>query len=119
MSQTPVTVTYSLEEVLGKINEKLEGIESQIQDTRTEFNVKLDRFNEKLDTLQNDFNEFKVNQAKLEVELKGEIKVQSIEINALAKQVQNQEFINRSILAALIVALIGGAAKLFGWVGNP
>jgi hypothetical protein len=28
----------------------------------------------------------------------------------------NQEFINRSVLAALIVGIIGGFAKLFGFI---
>jgi hypothetical protein len=32
---------------------------------------------------------------------------------------ENQEFISRGVLIALIVAILGGFAKLFGLVGNP
>jgi hypothetical protein len=33
--------------------------------------------------------------------------------------VENQEFTNRGILIALVVAILGSAAKLFGAIGNP
>lgn len=101
MSQAPVTVTYSLEEVLGKIDNKLDNIQKDI-------NGKLDNIHDDIKDLRKDVNELKIGQARLEEKVGG-----------LGKQVQNQEFINRGILVALIVALVGGAAKLFGWVGNP
>lgn len=94
MSQTPVTVTYSLEEILGKLESKLDS--------------KLDSIQNDIKALQNDVNDVKVGQARLEEK-----------VEALGKQVQNQEFINRGILIALVVAILGGAAKLFGFVGNP
>jgi hypothetical protein len=37
----------------------------------------------------------------------------------LDKRVGNQEFTNRSILVGLILVILGGAAKIFGMVGNP
>ncbi len=94
MSQSPVTVTYSLEEVLKQINQKL-------------------------DNLQKDVTDIKIGQAKMEAELKGEIKALDEKVNGLSKRLENQEFVNRGILIALVVAILGGAAKLFGWVGNP
>lgn len=47
MSQTPITVTYSLEKVLGQINQKLE------------------RFQDKLDKLQEDVTDIKIGLVKL------------------------------------------------------
>jgi hypothetical protein len=40
-------------------------------------------------------------------------------IDSLGKRLENQEFINRGVLIALIVAILGGLAKLFGLVRNP
>ena len=92
------TVTYSLEAVLTRI----EG---------------------KIDFLQRDVNE-RLN--KLEIgqsELKGEIKALderlTTEIKGLTARVAYQEFTNRGILIALVVAILGGAAKLFGFFPNP
>jgi predicted nuclease with TOPRIM domain len=84
------TVTYSLEAVL----ERIEG--------------KIDRMDERLTKLE-------VGQA----DLRGDIKALDEKINGLTARVANQEFTNRRILIALVVALIGGAAKAFGFIGNP
>ncbi len=40
-------------------------------------------------------------------------------MNGLSKRLENQEFVNRGILVALVVAILGSLAKLLGWVGNP
>jgi hypothetical protein len=94
MSQTPITVTYSLEEVLAEINRKLDTIQKDVNDSRLETKV-------------------------ASQELKGEIKSLDEKVNGLGKRLENQEFVNRGILVALVVAIVGGVAKLFGWVGNP
>jgi predicted nucleic acid-binding Zn-ribbon protein len=46
--------------------------------------------------------------------MKGDIKVLDTSIKELDKRIANQEFTNRGILIGLILALLGGAAKLFG-----
>jgi septal ring factor EnvC (AmiA/AmiB activator) len=84
------TVTYSLEAVLTRI----EG---------------------KIDTLQKDVIKLEIGQS----EIRGDIKVLDEKINGLTARVAYQEFTNRGILIALVVALIGGAAKIFGFIGNP
>ncbi|MEG3439682.1 DUF4164 family protein [Pannus brasiliensis CCIBt3594] len=94
MSQTPITVTYSLEEVLTQINRKLDNLQKDVNDSRLETKVAIQ-------------------------ELKGDIKSLDEKVNGLSKRLDNQEFVSRGILVALVVAIIGGAAKLFGWVGNP
>ncbi|MGH2415926.1 MAG: hypothetical protein ACRDEA_20005 [Microcystaceae cyanobacterium] len=83
-------------------------IESDLKEYLDRFEHKLDRFEQKLDNLQKDVTDVRVGQARLEKKIEG-----------LAKRVENQEFISRGVLIALIVAILGGLAKLFGFVGNP
>ena len=52
-------------------------------------------------------------------EIKGDIKALDEKINGLTARVAYQEFTNRGILIALVVAILGGAAKLFGFFPNP
>ncbi|ACB52872.1 hypothetical protein cce_3524 [Crocosphaera subtropica ATCC 51142] len=68
----------------------------------------LKRIEDKIDTLQKDVTELKVGQARLEEKVDG-----------LGKRLDYQEFINRGVVIGLIVALLGGLAKMFGWIGNP
>lgn len=90
----PVTVTYSLEEVLKRIEDKLEKIDEK-------FETKLDKIDERLTTIE-------IGQARLEEK-----------VDALGKRLDNQEFISRGVFIGLIVALLGGLAKMFGLVGTP
>ncbi|MEL4893989.1 hypothetical protein [Crocosphaera sp. Alani8] len=68
----------------------------------------LKRIENKLDTMQKDLTDLKVGQARLEEKVDG-----------LGKRLDYQEFINRGVIIGLIVALLGGLAKMFGWIGNP
>ena len=85
-----VTIEQDLKEILAKIDQKLDGIQKDIVD-------------------------LKVGQT----EIKGEIKSLGERINGLDERVKSQDFINRGILVGLILAILGGLAKLFGFVGNP
>lgn len=85
-----VTIEQDLKDILGKIDQKLDG-------------------------LQKDIVELKIGQT----EIKGEIKTLSERINGVDERVKNQGFISRGILIGLILAILGGLAKLFGFVGNP
>ncbi len=62
MSQTPVTVTYSLEEVLGQINQKLDHLQKDV----TEISIRLVKVETKLDTeievIKTDIKEIKGSQ---------------------------------------------------------
>ncbi len=88
------TVTYSLEAVLTRIESKI------------------DKIDERLTKLE-------IGQAELKAELKGDIKVLDEKVEGLTARVGYQEFTNRGILIALVVAVLGGAAKLFGFFPNP
>ena len=88
------TVTYSLEAILTRIESKI------------------DKIDERLTNVE-------IGQAELKAELKGDIKVLDGKIEGLTVGVAYQEFTNRGILIALVVAVLGGAAKLFGFFPNP
>ena len=94
MSQESMSVTYSLEDILKQINQKL-------------------------DNLQKEMTEIKIELVETRGELKGKIKALDEKVEGLSKRIDNQEFVNRGILVALVVAILGSAAKLLGWVGNP
>jgi len=99
------TVTYSLEAVLTRIEGKIDSLQRDV-------NQKFDKIDERLTKVE-------IGQS----ELKGEIKTLderlTTEIKGLTARVAYQEFTNRGILIALVVAILGGAAKLFGFFPNP
>ncbi|MBD2291204.1 DUF4164 family protein [Microcystis wesenbergii FACHB-1317] len=99
------TVTYSLEAVLTRIESKIDSLEK--------------RMNERFDKVEDRLTKVEIGQAELKAELKGNIKVLDEKIEGLTARVGYQEFTNRGILIALVVAVLGGAAKLFGFFPNP
>jgi hypothetical protein len=123
-------------------------IESDLKEILVKFDQKLDRLEQKIDNVAKDVNELKVSVAKTEAELRGDIKVLNESVarteaglkgdikaldeklsgeiktlgektDGLSKRLDSTEFVNRGILIGLIVAILGGLAKLFGLVGNP
>jgi peptidoglycan hydrolase CwlO-like protein len=99
------TVTYSLEAVLTRIESKIDSLEKKID--------------ERFDKVEDRLIKLEIGQAELKGELKGDIKVLDEKIEGLTVRVAYQEFTNRGILIALVVAVLGGAAKLFGFFPNP
>jgi hypothetical protein len=88
------TVTYSLEAVLTRIEGKIDSLQKDVDNRLTKLEIG-------------------------QAEIKGDIKMLDEKINGLTARVAYQEFTNRGILVALVVTLIGGAAKVFGFIGNP
>jgi tetrahydromethanopterin S-methyltransferase subunit G len=76
-------------------------IEVDIKEALDKINQKLDKIDEKVDNLS-------IDMATVKTKLEG-----------IEKRIDNQEFISRGVLIGLIVAIVGGFAKLFGFVGNP
>lgn len=62
MSNTPIQVSYSLEQVLTRI-------EGSMDDFRHEITQKFQETNQKLDDLQKDVTDLKVGQARLEADV--------------------------------------------------
>ncbi|MDJ0581715.1 DUF4164 family protein [Crocosphaera sp.] len=97
----PVKVTYDLEYILKKIDEKLDKMEESSH-------RRFEKMESKLDGIQKDVTDLKVGQAKLEEKVDG-----------LGKKLDYQEFINRGIIIGLIVTVLGSLAKMLGFIGNP
>ncbi len=76
----------------------------------------LTKIDTKLDTLSRDVTDLKVGQARLEEKVDGLEKRLESKLDGLSKRMDNQEFISRGVLIGLIVAILGGFAKLFGFV---
>jgi hypothetical protein len=54
----------------------------------------------------------------LDEKLSGEIKTLHEKVTGIDKRLDNQEFINRGVVGAVLETVIGGAAKLFGFLPN-
>jgi chromosome segregation ATPase len=135
------TVTYSLESVLTRIESKIDSLEKRmdekIDSLEKRMDERFDKVDERFDKVEDRLTKLEIGQAELKAELKGDIKVldEKIEglkvdlkgdtkvldekIEGLTVRVAYQEFTNRGILIALVVAVLGGAAKLFGFFPNP
>ena len=135
------TVSYSLESVLKEIKDSIKEVNQKMDTLQQDVNQKIDTLqkdvNQKIDSLEKRMDErfdkvderfdkvedrltkLEIGQAELKAELKGDIKVLDEKIEGLTVRVGYQEFTNRGILIALVVAVLGGAAKLFGFFPNP
>jgi hypothetical protein len=85
-------------------------------------NDRFDKVDERFDKVDERFDKVDERLTKLEIgqaDLKGDTKVLDEKIEGLTVGVAYQEFTNRGILIALVVAVLGGAAKLFGFFPNP
>ena len=124
MTASSTTLTYSLEEVLSRFEQKMDRqfaeINQKMDRQFAEVNQKMDRqfaevnqkfveVNQRLEKIEDRLNKIEVGQ----VELLGEIKTLGEKVSGIDKRLDNQEFISRGILVSVIVALLGGAAKLF------
>ncbi|MFM7881801.1 MAG: DUF4164 domain-containing protein [Microcystis panniformis] len=84
------TVTYSLEAVLTRIEGKIDFLQRDV--------------NERL-------NKLEIGQSELRGDIKALDERLTAEIKGLTARVAYQEFTNRGILIALVVAILGGAAQ--------
>ncbi|MCZ8066250.1 MAG: DUF4164 family protein [Microcystis sp.] len=113
------TVTYSLESVLTRIESKIDSLEKRmdekIDSLEKRINERFDKVDERFDKVDERLTKLEIGQA----DLKGDTKVLDEKIEGLTVRVAYQEFTNRGILIALVVAVLGGAAKLFGFFPNP
>jgi predicted nuclease with TOPRIM domain len=106
MSNTPIQITTDLSKALEQINTKLD----KIDDRLNKLEVGQARAEEKLSGQINTLDE----------RLSGQIKALDEKVTGLSKRVDSVDFINRGVFVALIIAILGGFAKIFGFIGsNP
>ena len=90
-------------------------IETDLKEIFAKFDQRFDRLEQRLDRMDENLSDLKVSQA----EIRGDIKALDEKVSGIGKRLENQEFLNRGIATALIVALIAWAAKFFGIFPNP
>ncbi|MFM7477789.1 MAG: DUF4164 domain-containing protein [Microcystis aeruginosa] len=110
------TVTYSLEAVLTRIEGKIDSLEKRLDEKIDSLEKRID---ERFDKIEDRLTKVEIGQAELNGEIKALDERVSTKIEGLTARVAYQEFTNRGILIALVVAILGGAAKLFGFFPNP
>jgi peptidoglycan hydrolase CwlO-like protein len=105
-------------------------IESDLKEILTRLEQKIDSVQKDVGELKISMTEFKGDLKKVEIEIRGEIKtlesslrgeIKTLDekVTGFGKRLENQEFVNRGILVSLVIAILGGFAKLFGFIGNP
>ena len=118
MTTNPPILTYTLEEILSRLDQKIEKqfteVNQKMDRQFAEVNQKMEKqfteVNKKLEIIDGRLNKLEIGQA----ELSGEIKTLEEKVIGIDKRLDNQEFINRGVLVAVIIALISGVVKLFG-----
>ncbi|MEI6446096.1 MAG: hypothetical protein WCO29_23950 [Nostocales cyanobacterium ELA583] len=119
MTINPPILTYTLEEILSRLDQKIEKqfteVNQKMDRQFAEVNQKMEKqfteVNKKLEIIDGRLNKLEIGQA----ELSGEIKTLEEKVIGIDKRLDNQEFINRGVLVAVIIALISGVVKLFGF----
>ncbi|MFM7354493.1 MAG: coiled-coil domain-containing protein [Microcystis aeruginosa] len=107
-----ITVEVELKDFLIQINQKLDNLQKDVTDIKIELSEvkgEIKRLEEKIDGVEK----------RLEEKIDGIEKRLEGKIDGVEKRLENQEFVSRGILVALIVTILGGLAKLFGLVGSP
>ena len=94
-------------------------IETDLKEILSEFKQEFVKINQRLDKIDETVTDLKVNQVLMEERLSGQINLLDEKVSGLGKRLENQEFTNRGILIGLIVVVLGGAAKVFGFFPNP
>jgi hypothetical protein len=94
-------------------------IEQDLKEVFGQINQKLDRLDAKIDGVAKEVTDIKIELATTKAELKGDIKALDEKITGLGKQVDSVDFVNRGVFVALIIAILGGFAKIFGFISNP
>jgi chromosome segregation ATPase len=134
------TVTYSLEDILARIENKIDTRFEKVDRQLTEVNQRLtkleigqaelsgeikaldERLSGEIKALDEKLSgEIKALDERLSGEVKamderlsGNIKTLSEKVDGLGKRLDNQEFLNRGVVVAVLAALIAGGAKLLG-----
>jgi hypothetical protein len=94
-------------------------IETDLKEILSEFKQEFVKINQRLDRIDETVTDLKVNQVRMEERLSGQINLLDEKVSGLDKRIENQEFTSRGILIGLIVVVLGGAAKVFGFLPNP
>jgi outer membrane murein-binding lipoprotein Lpp len=105
------TVEFDLKELLEKLDSKIDKLGSdlntKVDNLSNNLNTKIDKLSDKVDDVSDDINKLNVTVTRLDEQV----------ANAV-KRIDSIEFTNRAVSIGLLIAILGGLAKLFGIAGN-
>lgn len=114
------TVTYSLEEILARIEGKMDAGFDKVDRRLMEVDQRLTKLEIGQAELSGDIKALDERLSgdikALDERLSGEIKALENKVDGIGKRLDNQEFLNRGVVVAVLAALIAGGAKLFGFL---
>lgn len=104
------TVEFDLKELLEKLDSKIDklgnDLNTKIDKLGDDLNTKIDKLDDKIDGVSDDVNKLNVTVTRLDEQV----------ANAV-KRIDSIEFTNRAIFIGILLAILGGLAKLFGLAG--
>jgi peptidoglycan hydrolase CwlO-like protein len=105
------TVEFDLKELLEKLDSKIDKLGSdlntKVDNLSSNLNTKIDKLSDKVDDVSDDINKLNVTVTRLDEQV----------ANAV-KRIDSIEFANRAVSIGLLIAVLGGLAKLFGLAGT-
>lgn len=93
-------VEYSIKELFDKLDSRFDKIEKRFD----KMDERFEKLETKIDTIAENVTELKI-----------EIKVIDEKLVGINKRLDVQEFINRGVVLSLLLAVLGGFAKVFGF----
>jgi uncharacterized protein YoxC len=89
------------------LKELLEKLDSKIDKLGSDLNTKIDKLSDKVDDVSDDINKLNVTVTRLDEQVANTV-----------KRIDSIEFANRAVSIGLLIAVLGGLAKLFGLAGT-
>jgi uncharacterized coiled-coil DUF342 family protein len=90
-----------------ELKELLEKLDSNIDKLGSDLNNKIDKLSDKVDGIGNDINKLNVTVTRLDEQVAN-----------MVKRIDSIEFANRAVSIGLLLAVLGGLAKLLGFAGR-
>jgi archaellum component FlaC len=110
------TVEIDLAKILERIEQKVDNLTIEVVTVKGDIKTLDERLSGQIKTLDERLS----GQIKtLDERLSGQIKALDEKVDGLSKRIDSVDFINRGVFIALIIAILGGFAKIFGFIGQP
>ncbi|NJL83634.1 MAG: hemolytic enterotoxin [Chloroflexaceae bacterium] len=117
-----LSIEVELKDILAQMNQRLERMEAQmnqrLERMDIQINQRLERMEQKTDDLQIGVARLEEKFERLDEKIDAKTENLADKLENLSKRIDSQEFVSRGILIGLIVAILGGLAKLFDIPGN-
>jgi peptidoglycan hydrolase CwlO-like protein len=125
MTNTPIQITTDLSTVLERIDQRLESLEKELSDFRTESKVAIESLKGDIKGVQGEIKALDTKVNGLKEEVKGDIKALDTKVNGLKEDIKEIKGSQKNQIWSLIVlaftavlGTIGALARVF-FVSNP